>query len=89
MSHQNPAHVLDGADMNQDIHQLIGYVFTLGCKFTSSGDVPTSHLSELATAFLEKHRPSEVDEFEEKAYELENTKAQDTEDRTRSAGNEA
>ncbi len=52
---RNPSEVLDGADMNQDIHQLLGYVVTLGMS-DPTGEMPTTHLSELATAFLEKHR---------------------------------
>lgn len=48
-----PEKVLDGADMNQDIHQLIGYCISLGW---TEKVMPSTHASELATAFLDKHR---------------------------------
>jgi len=48
--------VLDGQDMNQDLHQLLGYVFSLG---TTERVFPSSHLIQLAERFLEKHRKLE------------------------------
>lgn len=44
--------VLDGADANQDLHQLIGYMWSLG---NTEKDFPSTHCSDLATNFLEKH----------------------------------
>ena len=49
----NVEEVLDGADMNQDIHQLIGYCVSLGW---TEKTFPSEHCSELATEFLRKHR---------------------------------
>ena len=48
--------VLDGADMNQDIHQLVAYCWSLGVTQGTKGIFPTDHLMSLCGVFLEKHR---------------------------------
>jgi hypothetical protein len=49
---QEPVKILDGADANQDIHRLIGYVWGEG---NQKREFPASHMAELATFFLEKY----------------------------------
>jgi ribosomal protein L37AE/L43A len=49
---QDVKKILDGADMNQDIHQLIGYVWT----FNPNEEFPSSHMAELAAEFLCKYQ---------------------------------
>lgn len=49
---KEPTEVLDGADINQDIHQLVGYVWTLG---NTEKVFPTKHCSELCSYFLFKY----------------------------------
>ena len=44
--------VLDGHDINQDIHYLIGYVWSLG---NTEKVFPDGHCGELAQEFLKKH----------------------------------
>ena len=56
---QNPEIVLDGADINQDIHQLVGYCWSLG---NTEKVFPSSHCSDLCEEFLKKHRPNPVQE---------------------------
>ena len=51
MTFKNPSDILDGADINQDVHYLVGYVSTL------VPDAPASHLADLCEVFLNKHRP--------------------------------
>jgi len=51
----NPKEILDGADLNQDVHQLIGYCISLGW---TDKVMPSQHASELAEAFLKKYRPN-------------------------------
>jgi len=48
--------VLDGADMNQDLHQMIGYLWALGMKSDESTVFPSGYLAHLAEEFLLKHR---------------------------------
>lgn len=52
----DPKKVLDGADMNQDIHQLIGYCVALGWN---EKVFPSEHCAALAEEFLRKHRKVE------------------------------
>lgn len=44
--------VLDGVDMNQDLHQLIGYVWAEG---NQNRVFPSEHMGDLALKFLQKH----------------------------------
>ena len=53
MPTMKPETVLDGADMNQDLHQLVGYIWGLALTHAI---FPSSHCAELCTFFLEKHR---------------------------------
>jgi hypothetical protein len=53
MEFTKPAKILDGADMNQDIHQLIGYLWTIGGP---KEVFATEHCIALAEEFLRKHR---------------------------------
>lgn len=50
--HSKVEDILDGADMNQDIHQLIGYCVSLGRE----KEPPSDNFSELAEEFLRKYR---------------------------------
>ena len=50
---QNPKVVLDGADMNQDIHQLVGYCVSLGW---TEKEMPSEHCIALCEEFLRKYR---------------------------------
>ena len=53
---KEPSEVLDGADMNQDLHHLIGHVWQLALVATRDDDCPMSHLADLVELFLAKHR---------------------------------
>ena len=44
--------VVDGKNINQDLLQLIGYCFSLGC---TEKIFPSEHCIDLANAFLNKH----------------------------------
>ena len=49
----DPKDVLDGAEMCQDIHQLVGYCWSLG---NTEKVFPSEHCAELCRLFLEKYR---------------------------------
>lgn len=51
--------ILDGHDMNQDLHQLIGYVHCHGIETGTEGVFDSAHFVELASAFLRKHNTME------------------------------
>lgn len=53
----SPKEVLNGHDMNQDIHQLLGYVHTHGQIAGASSQFPSEHMQDLAAEFLRKYRP--------------------------------
>lgn len=46
--------VLDGADLNQDLHQLIGYTWSVGAN-DPTGAFPSDHLSDLVEFVLKKY----------------------------------
>ncbi len=48
-----PSDVLDGSDINTDIHQLLGYVWSVS---KNNDEFPSEHFSDLAQFFLDKHR---------------------------------
>ena len=54
----SPNKILDGADMNQDIHRLIGYCVGLGWEEKT---MPSSHCIELAECFLSKYQKKETE----------------------------
>lgn len=45
--------ILDGPDMNYDLHQLVGYVWAEG---NHNREMPTTHMCALIDFFLKKHR---------------------------------
>lgn len=49
---KQPKKILDGADINQDLHYLVGYVWSLG---NTKGVFPSTELSDLIEYFLDKH----------------------------------
>jgi hypothetical protein len=54
--------ILDGADMNQDLHQLIAYCWTHGARHGTGSEFPSPHLIALAEEFLRKHRAPEAEQ---------------------------
>lgn len=69
-SYAAPEMVLDGSDMNQDIHQLMGYVWAEG---NEKRVMPSEHFAHLGRVFLQKYvhvvksnpKPTEEDSGED------------------------
>lgn len=56
--YKEPAKILDGPDMNYDLRQLVGYVWAEG---NQKREFPSTHMCELITHFLDKHRAESTD----------------------------
>jgi hypothetical protein len=54
-----PEVVLDGDSMEQDLFQLMGYVYAHGQHTGTKGVVESGHLKDLGEAFLRKYGPLE------------------------------
>ncbi len=52
-----PAEVMDGDDMNQDLHHLLGYVWSTA---NTNPEFDSAHMSELIEFFLNKHRAETI-----------------------------
>lgn len=57
LSQTPPEVVLDGGDMNQDLHHLLAYAWTHG-SVCEEPDFPAPHLIDLIQLFLAKHSRS-------------------------------
>lgn len=53
MTDLKPEEILDGPDMNYDLHLLVGYVWAEGNQKTV---FPSTHMCDLIAHFLDKHR---------------------------------
>lgn len=55
-----PQDILNGHDMNQDIHQLLGYVWQNGMLSNERTIFPSDHLAAIGEEFLRKYRTLEI-----------------------------
>lgn len=52
----DPELVLNGSDLNYDVHELVTYVWHLS---QNSTEFPETHMAELIQVFLEKHNTTQ------------------------------